>query len=174
MNQAIRFLKTPATLIGLLLLLIGAGAWSVHAINAPVTDPVDNCVMTDVGNQLTPRFVSVRILNAGAAGGMAKGASNYLRSYGFNVIRVNNADHPLQKTTIIGFAADSPEVKLLQQAYPYAAVEGDGRADHVVDVLLGPDASKTPPQPSSIPVTGQVCLARYVLQSPSANPTQNP
>lgn len=173
MNQSLRFLKTPATLIGLLVLLIGAGAWSVQAMNAPVVDPVDNCVMVNVGDKLTPRYVSVRLLNAGAAGGTAKGASNYLRSFGFNVIRVNNSDRQVQKTTIVGFSADSPEVLLVQQAYPDAVREGDSRADHVVDVLLGPDASKTPPQPTSVPVTGQVCLPRYAVQSASPAPAAN-
>lgn len=183
MTRVLRVLKTPLTLIGLLIILVGAGYWSVKAVTAPVIPESQKCVMTDVGAELTPKWVSVRTLNAGGPSGIARSSARYLRSYGFTVIRVNNADSPVEKTTIIGYATDSPEVLLVAQAFPNAVITADGRSDHAVDVLLGPDAPLTLPRPKAVPVSGQVCVAPYsqsvdtgdsATNTPTPTPTPNP
>lgn len=161
MTRVLRVLKTPVTLIVLLLILVGAGIWSYKAATAPVVPESQKCVNTDVGKELTPSWVSVRALNAGGPSGIARSSARYLRSYGFKVIRVNNADDPVKKTTIVGFAVDSPEVLLVAQAFPGAVITADDRPDHAVDVLLGPDAPLTLPRPKPVPVSGEVCVAPY-------------
>jgi hypothetical protein len=171
LTKVVRILKTPITLIVLLLMLIGAGYWSLKAVSAPSAKTANGCVMTDVGKELTPRWVSVRTLNAGGRGGLAKETANYLRPYGFNVIRVNNSDREVAKTVIIGNAADSPEVLLVQQFFPGSVVEGDGRADHVVDVLTGTEMAITTTPVISLPVSGKLCLPEVAAATASASPS---
>ncbi len=167
-TQAIRYLKTPLTLIVLLLFVLGAGYWGMKAAQAPVPRNVTPCVMTDVGDKLTPNFVQVRVLNAGAASGTARGTGQYLRAYGFDVIRVNNDDRQVAETVIVGNAADSPEVLLVQQFFPGSIVQGDGRVDHVVDILLGAKADRAAAPNTTLPVSGKVCLPpRNAAASPS-------
>lgn len=161
MTRVLRVLKTPVTLVVLLLVLLGAGYWSYKAATAPVVPESQKCVSTDVGKELTPSWVSVRALNAGGPSGIARSSARYLRSYGFKVIRVNNVEDPVTKTTIVGYAVDSPEVLLVAQAFPGAVIKADERPDHAVDVLLGPDAPLTLPRPKPVPVSGPVCVAPY-------------
>jgi hypothetical protein len=158
LTQAIRILKTPVTLIVLLVILIGGGYWGMKAATAPIVSSDSQCVMTDVGTSLTPAYVSVRLLNAGAPSGAAKRAAAWIRAYGFNVVRINNSDREVVKTVIIGNSVDSPEVKLMMQVYPEATAEGDDRTDHVVDVLIGPSTTTTPVRPTSVSVSGSICL----------------
>lgn len=161
-TQMIRVLKTPLTLIGLLVFVLIAGYWGLQAAQAPIPKTINPCVPTDVGKELTPQSVQVRVLNAGGAGGLAKATANEaLRPYGFDVIRINNADHnrTVDRTVVIGHAVDDPEVKLVMQFFPNSIAEGDGRADHVVDVLVGTAFVPTPSNPvTTVPVDGKVCL----------------
>ncbi|HAM44587.1 MAG TPA: hypothetical protein DCM67_06170 [Propionibacteriaceae bacterium] len=62
-------------------------------------------------------------------------------------------------------------------------ITADGRSDHAVDVLLGPDAPLTLPRPKAVPVSGQVCVAPYsqsvdtgdsATNTPTPTPTPNP
>jgi hypothetical protein len=171
-TQAIRYLKTPLTLIALLLLVLGAGYWGLKAVEAPIPKTVTPCVMTDVGDKLTPNFVQVRVLNAGAASGTARATGQYLRAYGYDVIRVNNDDRQVAETVIVGNAADSPEVLLVQQFFPGSIVQGDGRADHVVDILLGAKADRAPAPNTTLPVSGKVCLPPRNTASASPSPAK--
>jgi hypothetical protein len=160
LTQVIRILKTPVTLIALLALLFGAAYWGYKAVSTDSTKAEAKCVMTDVGSELTPKSVQVRSLNAGAEGGKAKEIANStLRPYGFTVIRVNNADdRVVTGTVVVGNAASDPEVRLVMQFFPGAVAEGDGRADHVVDVLIG-QGFKTATNPvTTLKVDGPVCL----------------
>jgi hypothetical protein len=168
-NQVIRVLKTPVTLILLLLFVMGAGYWSLQAVTASTTKASSQCVMTDVGKELTPKWVSVRVLNAGSRGGMAKETAGVIRAYGFNVIRINNSDREVTKTVIVGYAADSPEVLLVQQFFPGSITEGDGRADHVVDVLLGTEPNRAASPVTSIAVSGKLCLPAQTVSTASAS-----
>jgi hypothetical protein len=171
-TQAIRYLKTPLTLIVLLLFVFGAGYWGLKAAQAPVPRSVTPCVMTDVGDKLTPNFVQVRVLNAGAASGTARATGQYLRAYGFDVIRVNNDDRQVTETVIVGNAADSPEVLLVQQFFPGSITQGDGRVDHVVDILLGAKADRAPAPNTTLPVSGKVCLPPRNTASASPSPAK--
>lgn len=175
-TQVIRILKTPVTLIALLALLLGAAFWGYKAVTTETATAEAKCVMTDVGTELTPKSVQVRTLNAGGKGGLAKQTANDLRPYGFTVIRVGNAsDRIVDKTVVVGNAADDPEVKLVLQFFPDSIAEGDGRADHVVDVLIGTAFVRTPNNPkTSIPVSGPVCLPPPLSATASATPSASP
>ena len=170
-TQVIRLLKTPLTLIVLLLFVLGAGYWGLKVTQAPITKNVTPCVMTDVGKELTPQSVHVRVFNAGGAGGLAKSTANVsLRPYGFTVVRINNVDggRVVDRTVVIGHSVDDPEVKLVMQFFPNAIAEGDGRADHVVDILVGTAFVATPSNPvTTVPVDGKVCLPPRATSSAS-------
>ncbi len=158
---------------------IGAGAWALNgrgtgvpAIPAPVspvaspaaTDvpSVTTCKVTDVGTALHPNRVSVRVFDDGSIGGVSKEASLYLRSHDFKVLAYGTTKSPIQRTTIRGATADSPEVRLLQLFFPGSAAEGDGRADHSVDVLTGTYRTKDGPSDASVPVSGPLCLPQII------------
>ncbi len=178
-RQIVRVLKTPVTLL-LLLAFVGYGAvWGWEHATAPRPPrPATPCVAIDVGDQLTPEFVQVRVLNGGTRGGLAKNTATFLRAYDFRVIKVNNTDERLENTVIVGNSPDDPEVKLLLGFFKDATARGDGRADHVVDVLLGSNSSRiTNPEVTSIAVDGPVCLpadTRKPSPTPSASPTPSP
>ncbi len=175
MRQVIRVLKTPVTLL-LLLALVGYGAvWGYEHATAPIpARAATPCVMTDVGDSLTPKKVHVRVLNGGTKGGLAKRTQLYLNSYGFVVIRVNNTEEHIDKTVVVGNSVDDPEVKLVLGFFSNATARGDGRADHVVDVLVG-NQFATPKKPAakSIPVSGPICLP-VPLSNPTATPSASP
>lgn len=171
-TQVIRYLKTPLTLIVLLLLVLGAGYWGLQAAQAPVPRNVTPCVMTDVGDKLTPNYVQVRVLNAGATSGTARGTGQYLRAYGYDVIRVNNDERRVAETVIVGKAADSPEVLLVQQFFPGSITQGDGRIDGVVDILLGSKADRAPAPNTTLPVSGKVCLPPRSTAGASPSPAK--
>ena len=173
MRQIIRVLKTPVTLV-LLLLLVGYSAkWGYDNATAPIAARApEPCVMMDVGSKLTPDKVSVRVLNGGTKGGLAKRTSTYLRAYGFRVIRVNNTERRILDTVIVGNSKDDPEVRLLLGFFKGSKAEGDGRVDHVVDVLLGENYAVPDKPVTSVPVSGKVCLPPLTsAASPSANPS---
>jgi hypothetical protein len=176
LTAVIRVLKTPVTLIALLALLFGAAYWGYKAVNTETKKTASTCVMTDVGTELTPKAVQVRTLNAGGKGGLAKQTANDLRPYGFTVIRVGNAsDRMVDKTVIVGNAATDPEVQLVLQFFPNAVAEGDGRADHVVDVLIGTAFTRTPNDPkTTVAVSGPVCLPPRITGTASASPAASP
>ncbi|MFT3860204.1 LytR C-terminal domain-containing protein [Micropruina sp.] len=160
MRQLIRAFKTPVTLVLLLALVAFGGWWGLkNATAALPARPAEPCVMTDVGGKLTPNQVTVRTLNAGLRGGLAKRVSTNLRSVGFYIVKVNNSDQRMERTVVVGNAKDSPEVRLVAGFFKNAKTEGDGRVDHVVDVLLGDDYQGfLPTAPKYVTVDGPVCL----------------
>ncbi|MBK8446745.1 MAG: LytR C-terminal domain-containing protein [Micropruina sp.] len=182
MREVVRVVKTPLTLLVLLGLVVFGGWWGLrHATAAIPARAAEPCVMTDVGNKLTPKHVTVRTLNAGLRGGLAKRASTTLRSYGFYILKVNNSDERMAQTVVVGNSKDDPEVKLVAGFFKNAKRQGDGRVDHVVDVLLGDDFAGYVTDPKkSIAVDGPVCLPPLpaaeasVIATPSASPSPKP
>lgn len=156
----ILMLKTPLTLLALAALVAFGGFWGYKNATAQIPPPPPQpCTMTDVGGQLVPAQVTLRVLNAGLQGGLAKRVSSAMRSYGFNILKVNNTDQRLTNTVIIGNATDSPEVRLVAGFFKNATTQADGRIDHVVDILLGDDYAGRVTKPVlSVPVSGPVCL----------------
>ena len=120
--------------------------------------PGANCRLISPGEALNTDQVSVRVLNTGQIGGLAKLTAMYLRSNGFHVSSYSEGSRARTGTTIRGTATDSPEVTLVQHFFPGAIAEGDGRADHSVDVLLDTEASDVYDPHASVPVSGVLCL----------------
>ena len=174
MRQVIRVIKTPVTLI-ILLAILGYGAvWGYQHVTMTDTRPEATCVTTDVGKQLTPDRVTVRVLNGGNTGQLAKGMAGFLRAHGFRVIRYTNAEERSPNTVIVGNSVDDPEVKLMLGFFTESTAKGDGRADHVVDVILGDKDTHIENPVASVPVTGPVCLPAITASSASAIPTPSP
>ena len=174
MRQVIRVLKTPVTLI-ILLAMLGYGAmWGYQQATMSDTRKAATCVMTDVGTKLTPDRVTVRVLNGGDNGGLAKVMAQFLRAHGFRVIYYNNAEDPVPNTTVVGNSVDDPEVKLMLGFFTGSTAKGDGRADHVVDVIVSDKDVHIENPVSSIPVTGPVCLPAITSATESASPTPSP
>jgi len=173
-RQVIRVIKTPVTLI-ILLAILGYGAvWGYQQVTMPDNRKVATCVMTDVGANLTPDRVTVRVLNGGEIGGLAKLMAGYLRSHGFRVIYYNNSDQRVPNTVVVGNSVDDPEVKLMLGFFTGSTAKGDGRADHGVDVILGDKDTHIENPVASIPVTGPVCLPAIATSTVSAIPTPSP
>ena len=171
MRQVIRVLKTPVTLI-ILLAVLGYGAvWGYQHATMTDTRKEQTCVMTDVGANLTPDKVTVRVLNGGDTGSFAKNTALFLRSHGFRVIFFNNADDRVSNTTVVGSSVDDPEVQLMLGFFIGATAKGDGRADHVIDVILGTKAPYNENPVTSVPVSGPVCLPAIASASASATPS---
>lgn len=175
MRQIIRVLKTPVTLI-LLLAFVGFSAkWGYERATAPIPPrPPEPCVVMEVGDKLTPEYVTIRVLNGGTKGGLAKRTSTYLRAYGFTVTKVNNTERRIMETIIVGNSADDPEVKLLKGFFVDAKVEGDGRVDHVVDVLVGDKYASVKKPKTSIAVEGGTVCLPALPRSATATPTPTP
>jgi hypothetical protein len=171
-----RFIKTPLTLLALTAIVVFGGVWGYQNATAQIpARPPEPCVMTDVGGKLTPNHVTLRVLNAGLRGGLAKRVSSAMRSYGFNILKVNNTDQRLTNTVIVGNSASDPEVILVAGFFKNATRQGDGRVDHVVDVLLGDDyAGRLTNPKQSVAVSGPVCLPTIPGSNASASPTPAP
>lgn len=188
MRKVIRVLKTPVTLF-ILLGILGYGAyWGYHNATADSDQRAAAvCVVQDVGKTLTPDRVTVRVLNGGETGNHAKNTRGFLISENFHVIGYNNSDEKVTTTTVVGNSADSPEVKLVAQMFRDAETKGDGRADHIVDVIVPTqyqDLSKNTDNPvRTVAVDGPVCLPQITADasaspsasdSPSVSPSATP
>ncbi|HEY3338177.1 MAG TPA: LytR C-terminal domain-containing protein [Propionicimonas sp.] len=147
----------------------GTGVPAIPAPASPVANPVATdapsvatCKVTDVGSALHPNRVSVRVFDDGSHGGVAKESTLYLRSHNFTVLEYGTTTGPIARTTIRGTAADSPEVRLVQVFFPGSVAEGDGRADHSVDVLSSTYRTADGPADASVPVSGPICLPQII------------
>lgn len=159
----VRKLKTPVTLLILLAFVGLVGQWALKAATTPVPPrPPDPCVMTQVGETLTPDRITIRVLNGTTGDGLAKRYAAILRADGFiRVEKVGNAEKTdVVKSHLVGFKADSPEVVLLKKAFKDIEVVEDGRPDHSVDFVIGTEFNGFAENPQlAVPVPGgQVCL----------------
>ena len=171
LTKVIRILKTPVTLIALLLILIGGGYWGLKTVNASTGTTAASCVQTDVGKELTPDKVTVQVFNGSDTPRLAKDTRNYLLAYHFLVFNYNNTTQVIAHTIVLGNSVDSPEVKLVQQFFPGSVAQADGRPTHVVDVLVGGKVIQDANPKTSFPVDGPVCLPARTTATASANAT---
>ncbi|WP_028708780.1 LytR C-terminal domain-containing protein [Propionicicella superfundia] len=139
MRKVFDIVKTPLTLIILLVILVGGFWWGWKQVSAPIpTTPAAPCVTTKLkDNTLHANQVTVRVYNSGSIAGRATKISTELKNKGFKVPTVTNSDDPVEKTTIIGSSADNPEVKLVAGMFKGAQITADGRVDNTVDVVVG-------------------------------------
>ncbi|GAB3705558.1 LytR C-terminal domain-containing protein [Mariniluteicoccus flavus] len=155
-------LKTPVTLLLLLGLLLFAYNWGMDRVTAPLGPKyVKPCVPQAIqGGKLESGQVLVRVHNASKLRGKAADVAQQLKSAGFRVTKVGNAENPSQKTRVVGFSADTPEVALVAGWFVNAEKAGDQRADHSVEVIIGNDYNGMQKQaPVNVPVsTPTLCL----------------
>lgn len=158
----VRSLKTPVTLIILAVFVALVAQWALKAATAPVPPrPPEPCVMTNVGSQLTPERVTIRVYNGTETDGLAKRYAANLRADGFiRVVKIGNTPKPdVEKSHLVVNKADNPEAKLVKMAFKDIEVVEDGRVDHSVDVVIGKEFHGWSDHPGlSVPVTGEVCL----------------
>ena len=168
MKKVVQVLKAPVTLLVLLAIVCLAGYWGYKQVTAPVAaaEPIP-CVSTNVGAALTPKNVTVAVFNAGTVSGLARQTNTYLGAYGFHVTGYTNSSEQVDTTTIVGYAATSPEVKLVQGFFKGSVAKGDGRVSHSVDVLLGSSNTSVSKPVTSLKVSGPVCLPALPSATPS-------
>lgn len=139
MRSALQAMKTPLTLIVLLIVLVGGFWWGYTQLTTPIPPiPPDPCVTTTLdGNVLKSSQVTVKIYNTGSVVGRASKISTQMKTKGFVVSGVTNAEDPVEQTTIVGSKADNPEVTLVAGMFKDAEIVEDGRVDNSVDVIVG-------------------------------------
>ena len=161
-GQIWRMAKTPIVLLALLALVLIAGRWGYAAMTAPLPPPyVEPCVDQPVPDGvLRSDMVTVKIYNASNKRGKASEVSQQLQLQGFKVSAVGNAEQNQEKSVIIGFATDSPEVELVHQQFEGFERVADGRRDHSVEVLIGGNyESMIGDAPTELKIDGQsLCL----------------
>jgi LytR cell envelope-related transcriptional attenuator len=175
-RDVIRWLRTPVTLV-VLLIVLGYGAWwGYKAVLAVPVSTVNACVSQPV-NQLTPDKVTIRVLNGGDVKGYATEVAKVLKARGYNISVVSNTTEDITTPIIVGGTVDSPAMKLVASNFPGATLRADNRNDGTVDVLVGAKTDKTLPTTgfsTAIPVPGgNACLPKGASSSltPSASAT---
>ena len=175
-RQVIRWLRTPVTLV-VLLVVLGYGAW--WGYKAVLTVPVStvNACVSEPVTQLTPDKVTVRVLNGGDIKGYATEVAKVLKARGYNISVVSNTSETITSPVIVGGTVDSTAMKLVASNFPEATLRADNRNDGTVDVLIGAKTDKTLPATgfsTAFPVpNGKACLPKSQISagSPSATPT---
>jgi len=170
--------RTPITMVVLLTILVGGAWWGWNSLINSSAGPT--CVEQQLpNNRLVPKQVSVNVYNGGAKAGTAAAVAEVLRKRGFNVAKIANEPKGDKVDTreVRGFAADSPELKLVagQTAQKPVAV-ADGRDSHTVDLVVGTKYTKLNAKglPSvAVPPGSEICLP--VIYTPQPIPKgQNP
>jgi hypothetical protein len=166
---------TPVVMLALLAGLAYAAQWGLENFNKEIV-PTNQlvCVMVDVGEELTPDKVTIRVLNAGEKAGAARVTATYLRAKDFRVLRYGNSEEKVTTPVIIGNSADDPEVQLVMGFFKDSIARGDGREDHIVDVLLPTNTVRNDKAPTSVKVDGPVCLTPFTALTASPTPSPTP
>ena len=163
-SAVIRAIRTPVTLLLLLLFVFLVGRWGWDAARAPIPPrPHPPCEVVDVGPELTPDRVYVRVYNGTSENGLARRLAPALRADGFRVFEIENTPEPTYvESVVVGYAEDSPEVVLVRQAFDNIAFKADARADRTVDVIIGTNQPVVIAEPVlTVPLPdGKACLAR--------------
>jgi hypothetical protein len=174
-REVIRWLRTPVTLV-VLLVVLGYGAWwGYKAVLAVPVSTVNACVSQPVA-QLTPDKVTVRVLNGGDVKGYATEVAKALKARGYNISVVSNTNETITTPVIVGGSVVAPAVKLVASNFPEATLRADNRNDGTVDVMVGAKTDKTIPATgfaTAIPVPdGKACLPKSQGSvSPSSSPS---
>lgn len=162
-------LRTPLTMLLLLVFVLGVGNWAWRQTVTPIPKrPPDPCVVRSIGPEYTAANATLRILNGTTTSGLAKNTKLIFGGAGFYVLKVGNAEEPAERTFIAGVAENSPEVVLVRSYFPADTpfvADAEQYRDHTVDIVLGKDfsldkLSKTPK--ASVPLKdGTACIPNY-------------
>ena len=169
--------KSPITLLILLILLFAGAWWGYRNVMSPLPkpDPIP-CVSETVGAELGASKVTVRVYNAGETTGLATRIGRTLSAKGFIVKTKDNIDQDVTKALIIGSNENDPEVKLVAGFFINPEIRGDGRIDHIVDIIVGNDfEGMNTEAPVTVPVEGGVvCLPPTATPTPSIPASTDP
>lgn len=163
-NQIVRTVKTPVTLVLLAALVYFGATWGWNALREPIPQrPPEPCVVQQIGPELTPDHVYVRVYNGSKTNGLAKRLGAVLSADGFKVTKRVNADRDdYTRSVVVGTSEDSPEVQLVRRALTNVDFRADGRIDHSVDVIIGneqPGAAEKADLKVALP-SGTACLPK--------------
>jgi len=156
----------PIVLVLVIGALVYAGWWGYRALTDPLPDKTPGCVPQSVGQALTSNLVTVRVYNAGSTPGLAKSVSAQLTDKGFKIGYTGNTQEQITATTVIAANADDPQAVLVAGFFPGAVVQGDGRADQTVDVLLPTDGTFNENAPTQLDAPGTVICVPTPTPSP--------
>ena len=137
-RQVIRVLKTPVTTDPparhpRLRRRCGATSRSGHGGRCSETP----CVMQDVGKELTPDKVTVRVLNGGEQGGHAKRTRTYLLAYRLlGDLLQQHRPKSGTTTTVVGHSADDPEVGWWRRCSTAPSPRATAASTTLVDVIV--------------------------------------
>ncbi|QIK71926.1 LytR C-terminal domain-containing protein [Propioniciclava coleopterorum] len=163
-NQIVRAVKTPVTLVLLAVLVYFAANWGLDAVRKPIPPrPPEPCVVQQIGPELTPDHVYVRVYNGSKTNGLAKRLGSVLSADGFKVVKRVNADRDdYPRSLVVGHSEDSPEVALVRKALTNVDFMADGRIDRTVDVIIGSEQPGAAEQPDlKVPLPdGTACLPK--------------
>jgi hypothetical protein len=178
-RNVLRQASTPITLVVLLGLLAAGAAWGYSMVTAKVEAPPPPECVTMQMRELTPETVTVRVYNAGSIRGLAGDVADKLEAAGFIIGTVGNKEANVAVILIVGAATDSPEVQLVSRWFVDPNIQGDGRVDHTVDIILGNSfdtyvAWAEDPDPVMQIPGGQVCLPETPTPSTTETPTPAP
>ncbi|OYN89192.1 LytR C-terminal domain-containing protein [Parenemella sanctibonifatiensis] len=161
-GRVFQALRTPLTLIVLLVVLYLGFNWGWERASAPIPPPPPpTCINQPVPEgRLTTEQVTLRVLNGSDQQGLARRVGDELTSRGFRVTTTGNTDEVITSTIIVGAAEENPEVQLIAAHLPEAAIRADGRSDRSVDVLVGSTFEGFAPEaPDSVEIQGEsICL----------------
>lgn len=160
MRAVWRNVRTPLTLLILVVGLVFAAQWGWRNVMAPIPEPPAPECIPQAASTLETSQISVRVFNGSSRRGLARHVSNLLADRGFNVIEVGNVEQAVTETIVVGASEHNPEVLLTSQNLAKSHTRGDGRSDGTVDVLVGSEYyGVVANAPTSIEVPGdQVCL----------------
>ena len=180
--------RTPITLAVLLVVLLGAAAYGWHTVVAPATSDdsahsptkrVTTQVCTKhktypAGAQIRAQSFRVNVFNAGGVSGQAGDVLAALQSRGFRQGVADNSPDGVtaSNVTILTYAPDQPQVRLVQQQFRGAVevVRGPNLASGV-DVVVGAEyAGLTEDAPTSITMrkATTVCVAFVTKKVPAS------
>ncbi len=165
-------------MVVLLGVLVGGAWWGWNSLTQSSAE--QNCVDTVMPNdRLTPKQVVVNVYNGGAKAGTAAAVADVLKKRGFNVAKIANEPKgdKIDVVSVRGAADNSPELLLVTgQLTQKALIQGDGRTDHTVDLVVGRGYTTLKDKglaSVTVPPDSTVCLP--VIHTPQPIPSgQNP
>lgn len=160
MPRAWRTFAPPIILLILVCLLVYGTWWGWKQVTRPPADiPEPPCVTTSA-SVLKSSQVTVQVFNTGTTPGRAGQITEQLKNKGFITKSAQNAEPPVNQTTIVGGNPKEPAVALVAGFFPESKVQADDRTDGTVDVLVGDNfAGFKDDAPTQLDVPGgSVCL----------------
>ncbi len=161
MLSGVRSLLTLAVLV---LLVVGGGAWGLHAVQSPfpqkAAGPVCTNITVHAGDHVYPGQVTVSVLNASKREGLAGRTLSSLADAGFADGHTANAPKGTDVSSVAIWAEDptSPAVALLLTYLPGADVVKRNVNEPGVAVVVGDKFRDVADGDKSVPVSKNAAI----------------